>query len=280
MRGYFLILGFFRGVEQLLFVLVIIEILSWVFILIAPKNIVFFYLVLQSYFVIWGLFSLLISEPLLLMVAIFLKSGLPPMHSWILRLLILAEKFVFWFVSSIHKFFPIFVMVFLLRNIPGSITFLFVSMCLPMLLAAKRAYLVLVVGLSSIMHTGWVLLSCLRGTELVIKYLLFYYLALYLFVLLARRLFLMNLSFNQNSLLRYLWLIISGIPPFVIFWLKLGVVTRLIIVSIIFSFAIIFLMVFIILRYFRRFSLNLIEEQTYSMSAPFIVVVRLLILRY
>lgn len=239
---------------------------------------VLFYLVLQRYFVIWGLLSILISEPLLLLVSIFLKSGLPPIHSWILRLLMVSEKIVFWFVSSIHKLFPIFVIIFLLSNSPGSLTFLFISICLPMLLASKRAYLVLVVGLSSIIHTGWVLLSCLRGTELVVKYILLYYTALYLFIALARRLFLINLSFNQNSLLRYLWLILSGIPPFLIFWLKLRVVISLAAFSFIFSFFVIFLLVFIILRYFRRYRINLLEDQAYSMIIPFVILVRALML--
>jgi len=81
----------FIGGRSIIYLFIFIEILSWVFTILMPAYISIKYLIMQAYFTILGLMGVL-WLPLLLILGLLLKIGLPPIHIWFMKISFFFEK--------------------------------------------------------------------------------------------------------------------------------------------------------------------------------------------
>jgi len=196
------------------------------------------YLIIQRYFFLLSIFSILYA-PALLTLSFIMKLGLPPFHLWFVRIARVIQKYIFLFMITLHKLLPI---IFLGKTFSNLIrTFFFSStLFLTGFILVTRRTIFYTLVLSSIVHGVWIILSVLLRKGIVLFYWAFYRILLTTLV----RLFLPPLvkqsNLSQNILSSKCWLLISGIPPFIIFWFKvyllnwiifnLGFLMRLIII--------------------------------------------------
>jgi NADH:ubiquinone oxidoreductase subunit 2 (subunit N) len=266
-------------IENVILLLLIIELFSWLFIIIISSGAIFYYLILQSYFLLWSLIGIVGGNFILLIVRMFLKIGLPPIHSWVLHLFMVLHKIAFWFISTIHKLLPLIFLINLFSFRILNRSLVIIRIILRIVMSVRRITITLVLGYSSIIHTGWILFRCIRGMNLTLFYLIGYYFLLMTFLIRSRGHNLRLTIFNQNSLLSYTWLVLSGLPPFLMFWLKMSVLIGLFYL-VIESFLLIVTLIVTILAYFRVFSLNLIREQSFYQIFTLTAVLRLCCLTY
>jgi NADH:ubiquinone oxidoreductase subunit 2 (subunit N) len=194
--------------------------LSWLFVTIIPMSYSLSYLIIQRYFLVIRIIRLLwIKE--MLVACFLLKLGLPPFHMWFIRILRALSNKVFLFASTVHKILPLF---FIRKMMNLSTLLLRVSIIIltrVYLLESRSLFPTLV--FSSITHTVWIIMRGVIRVGFILIYFIFYSVVLCLL--------LVNYSspkLNQTYLTSKLagnlrWLTISGIPPFVIFWVKVSI---------------------------------------------------------
>jgi len=216
---YFLFLLFTLGTINVLRLLVFLEILSWLFVLLLPFTSSFNYLIIQRYFLLLRLTRLVII-PSLLVICFFIKLGLPPFHMWFLRISGVSRKGTFLFIITIHKLLPI---LFLEKIIFGLVSFLMLifSVLVVGLILVRRRTIFFTLVFSSILNRVWILLRGFLGKGFILFFWLFYRLLLILLLSLVGFDVIREYCFNQRIITRRCWLLMSGIPPFMIFWLKL-----------------------------------------------------------
>lgn len=215
---YVLSLLIIIGFSSFLWSLLGLELLSWLFVIIIPETLSFIYLVIQTFFVFVAILSIIIF-PFLVFWGLILKIGLPPFHGWMLTFTFIIDAIVFALLMLLHKFMPIVVFGKILSN---NIQFFFVT-----LLILSRALLIVqfaiffeVIFFSSIIHRGWMLLGLKVRVSFFVFYWLLYRLFLIRFFVMTKFKEILIFNLNQRGLMLLLWLIISGLPPFIIFWLK------------------------------------------------------------
>ena len=214
-----LFIAIFRRLTNTFIVLFFIEILSWIFLFIMPIEIVIGYLLIQAYFLIIRLSGIIISR-ILLALALRLKLGLPPFHSWVLRVSERLEKSQFVFITTLHKIYPIFFICLIILNIK---IFLYLSFILIfstiLLINIGDSFIIFV--FSSIAHRCWILFSRLVRKGFLIVYWRIYRILIVLFVRSLIRKTIKG-SLDNNYSVQLSWFILSGFPPFVLFWIKIN----------------------------------------------------------
>lgn len=254
--------------ENILLLILLLEVLSWLFVIVLSNNFTFYYLVIQAYFLFWRFISVFTGAYILLIVIIFLKIGIPPFQAWALNLLSRVNKFTFWFIRSMHKLLPIMVLItLLLLNL--IILIIIIIVVISSSLVIKRGRLIITISLSSISHSGWILLGRLVSISFVIFYFFIYYVLLFCFI----KIFLnRNLdAFNQRALVNSGWLFLSGIPPFIVFWLKINIILRMSTIRARLTFILLVWVILFIQAYYRLFSLNLKNEQNHLVGRYVII---------
>jgi len=215
---YLIVLILLIGCIRLLVLLVILEVLSWLFVIIIPNSSTLNYLIVQSYFLVMSLCSSLFF-PSILIVRFLLKLGIPPFHIWFIRIAAVVNKIIFSFIITVHKLVPIlFLRKILLSFVPFSLLFLRISLTGIALIRRRTLFFTLV--FSSMVHTIWMRFSLFLRKSFVLLYWFIYRL---LFTVLVRLLSFMKIEqsyLSQSYLLSKCWLLLSGIPPFMIFWFK------------------------------------------------------------
>jgi NADH:ubiquinone oxidoreductase subunit 2 (subunit N) len=98
------------GCINFLTLIVLLEVLSWVFVVLLPINSSLNYLVVQSYFLIGRLRRVLFNSYLLLILRLLMKIGLPPFHIWLIRVARVLNKETFSFLITGHKLLPLFLL--------------------------------------------------------------------------------------------------------------------------------------------------------------------------
>lgn len=250
---YLLILTFFIGRNSFIFIFVYLEILSWVFTILISPLLAIKYLIIQAYFMILSLVGLL-WIPLLLVLGLLLKVGLPPIHIWFIKLSFFIKKWVFLIFSTLHKLLPLFLL--------GRLFLLGSYFLRALLLVAGRLIfqvfeLFLVLITSSIVHRRWTLLRIQYRLKLSLTYWILYSLVFFTFLSTIHFFLLFKRGVEQSSSTGTIWLILSGLPPFIIFWLKVWIFLFVVQARLGLRLILIFISVFALTGYFRAFHISL-----------------------
>lgn len=243
----------FLGGSSIILLFVFLETLSWVFTILIPTFISIKYLIIQAYFMILGLVGLL-WVPIFLFFGLLLKVGLPPIHIWFIKLSFFIKKWVFLLFSTIHKLLPLlFIGSLLLR----SSIFLVVLLVVAGRLIFQVFELFLILLTSSIVHRSWTLLSIQFNLKLSLRYWVLYSFVFFLFLSTIHFLALFKSGIEQSSSTSVMWLVLSGLPPFVIFWLKVWIFLFFVQVRSRLGLLLVFISVLALTRYFRAFHVGL-----------------------
>lgn len=271
---YLLILIFFIGRNSFIFIFMYLEALSWVFVILISPLLAIKYLIMQTYFIVLSLVGLLWT-PLLLVLGLLLKVGLPPMHIWFIKMSFFIEKWVFLIFSTLHKLLPLFLL--------GRLFLLGSYLLGALLLVAGRLIfqvfeLFLVLITSSIVHRRWTLLRIQYRLKLSLTYWILYSLVFFTFLSTIHFFKLFKRGVEQSSSTRIMWLILSGLPPFIIFWLKVWIFFFITQVRISLRLVLIFISVLALTSYFRAFHISL--RLTFFSGALKIFVIRMFFLSF
>jgi len=226
---YLCVIIFSLNSGNVIILIVLIELLSWLFSLYLNADTVLKYLLVQNYFSLLRIPLILFKGPLLA-ITLILKMGLPPFQLWVISLVQKIDKRVFLFFVTLHKLVPFLVL--------GTVTLSKITLVLGRAMLLLRGWaifsasqLVLVLLLSSFVHARWLFLLLGVRLEFIVFYWVVYsIMTVLLFLFLAYSV--LSLSrFSQNSLSSLAFLILSGLPPFTVFWLKVRVLYLLLVLS-------------------------------------------------
>jgi len=206
------------GSLRLLRLLVVLELLSWLFVILVPNTSTLNYLLVQRYFLILGIARILFL-PSLLIIVFLLKLGIPPFHIWFIKIARVLNKNRFSFIITLHKLIPI---LFLSKVIFRIISFIIIWLRLIVvgLALISRRTLFFTLIYSSIIHSIWIILSIILSKGFVLFYWVIYRSLLVILVSLINFIKIENSYLTQRVFLSKCWLLISGIPPFLLFWFK------------------------------------------------------------
>lgn len=250
---YLLLLIFFIGGNSFILMLVYLETLSWVFTVLISPFLAIKYLIMQAYFIVLSLVGLL-WVPLLLALGFFLKVGLPPIHIWFMKLSFFIKKWVFLIFSTLHKLLPLFLLgrLFLLGSY-----FLGVLLLVAGRLIFQVFELFFILITSSIVHRSWTLLRIQYRLKLSLTYWILYSLVFFTFLTTIHFFMLFKRGVEQSSSTSVIWLILSGLPPFVMFWLKVWIFLFIVQVRVSFGLVLITVSILALTSYFRAFHVSL-----------------------
>lgn len=227
------------------------EILSWLFTFFLKKTIVFKYLLIQRLILIVILITILNKSFNILPILILLRMGVPPFHIWAIHIYYFLKKETFLFITTIHKIIPFLI---LKRVLTLSLLFILIILRVAtafLILEVRDFYSAIIV--SSIRHSFWLLFCVLIQSKLFYLYFIVYRIVISIFI---RRLSTKNLiqsNNHQNTATTIIWLVLSGLPPFRVFWLKVSLLIVIVWTSTTFS---LFLLITAVVRlfvYFRIF---------------------------
>lgn len=246
-------LTFFIGRNSFIFIFVYLEMLSWVFTILMPPFLAIKYLIIQAYFMILRLVGLLWT-PLLLVLGLILKVGLPPIHIWFIKLSFFMKKWVFLIFSTLHKLLPLFLL--------GRLFLLGSYLLGALLLVAGRLIfqvfeLFLVLITSSIVHRRWTLLRIQYRLKLSLTYWVLYSLVFFIFLGTIHFYILFKRGVEQSSSTSVIWIILSGLPPFIIFWLKVWIFLFIVQIRVGLRLVLILISIIALTSYFRAFHIGL-----------------------
>lgn len=244
---------FFIGRNSLILMLVYLEGLSWVFTVLMSPFLAIKYLIMQAYFIVLSLVGLLWA-PLFLVLGFLLKVGLPPMHIWFMKISFFMKKWVFLIFSTLHKLLPLFLLgrLFLLGGY-----FLGVLLLVAGRLIFQVFELFFILITSSIVHRSWTLLGIQYRLKLSLTYWVLYSLVFFTFLSTIHFLILFKRGVEQSSSTSIMWLILSGLPPFVIFWLKVWIFLFIVQVRVGLRLVLITISILALTSYFRAFHVGL-----------------------
>jgi len=206
------------GSLRLLRLLVVLELLSWLFVILVPNTSTLNYLLVQRYFLILRIARILFL-PSLLIIVFLLKLGIPPFHIWFIKIARVLNKNRFSFIITLHKLIPI---LFLSKVIFRIISFIIIWLRLIVvgLALISRRTLFFTLIYSSIVHSIWIILSIILSKGFVLFYWVIYRSLLVILVSLINFIKIENSYLTQRVFLSKCWLLMSGIPPFLLFWFK------------------------------------------------------------
>lgn len=222
---YLRLVCFVLGTRNLLIILISLEVLSWVFIFLIEFKEQFKYLVVQAVFLLSSLVFVLIKLEYIILLRFLLKLGLPPLHLWVLSLLNNLKWQTLAFMFTFHKFLSLIALSYLV-NIGMFMVFLL--LVLARMFIVKQTTLLLVLVYSSIVHSNWILIRLAVGTWFFVIYWSAYSILRWAVFQKVNPKFYPD-SGNQPSVGIAL-IILSGMPPFMVFFLKLGMVVQFILV--------------------------------------------------
>lgn len=206
------------GSLRLLRLLVVLELLSWLFVILVPNTSTLNYLLVQRYFLILRIARILFL-PSLLIIVFLLKLGIPPFHIWFIKIARVLNKNRFSFIITLHKLIPI---LFLSKVIFRIISFIIIWLRLIVvgLALISRRTLFFTLIYSSIVHSIWIILSMILSKGFVLFYWVIYRSLLVILISLINFIKIENSYLTQRVFLSKCWLLMSGIPPFLLFWFK------------------------------------------------------------
>jgi len=262
------------GCLRLLRLIVVLELLSWLFVIVIPSTSTLNYLIVQRYFLILRLCSVLFL-PSILVIRFFIKLGMPPFHIWFIRIAITLLKRIFSFIMTVHKLLPI---LFIRKILLRFVSFRIVSLRLFIVGIAliRRRTLFFTLMFSSIVHTIWIIFGMFLRKSFVLFYWSRYRLLFIILIRLLRFIKIDQSYLSQSLFISKCWLLISGIPPFIIFWFKVHLVIWLVsIVGLFMRIIIILVRVFALTSYYRTWHFGSLLEYnriTLASLGPILIV--------
>jgi len=271
---YLLIITYFIGRNSFILMLVYLETLSWVFTILMPPFLGIKYLIIQAYFIMLSLVGLLWT-PLLLVLGLVLKVGLPPIHIWFIKLSFFMKKWVFLIFSTLHKLLPLFLLgrLFLLGSYLSGVLLLVAG---GLIFQVSELFFILVT--SSIVHRRWTLLRIQYRLKLSLTYWVLYSLVFFLLLGTIHFFTLFKRGVEQSSSTSVMWLVLSGLPPFIMFWLKVWIFLFVVQVRVGLRLILIFISVLALTSYFRAFHVRL--RLTFFSGALKMLVTRIFFLSF
>jgi len=263
---YLLRILIFLGARNLAFLLILLELLSWIFVLLLNEVISIKYLIIQAYF-IFGAILGSFWRAFLIVFRLILKVGMPPMHLWFIKVSFWINKFIFIFFRTFHKLFPlILIRLFMcLKLFPLILLFLVSGILL--FQVVDFFYVILS---SSLIHKNWIVLSIQYSQKLGFLYWVIY---CRVFLFLLRRFVFKHINNSSNEQSRFSglsWIVLAGIPPFSLFWIKAWVVTFVLLWVIRFGWMLLIISVLSMAVYFRSFHIRLsLTKFTKIRTIPF-----------
>lgn len=260
------------GITNLLFLLFLVELLSWLFVLILENKIVIKYLLIQTVFLLISLVCLLWQDKLLI-VAFLFKLGIPPFHVWFINISKRLTKFPFVFIRTMHKLAPF--IFFRKALFSSSVIVLTIAIIFAGVLIMESRELFFRIIISSIIHSVWIVLIIIISTKRFINYFILYRTLIILFFMVFLPRVISSLTSEQNTSLAFNWLVLSGLPPFAIFWLKIIVITYLLNrIVLFFRFCFLWVSVISLSVYYRVFhnslSISIMSNTSFRLLIPLI----------
>jgi len=199
---------------------------------------------------------------------LFIKLGLPPLHIWLIRIARIINKETFAFIITGHKLLPL----FLLRKIIISGVSIIVFTIRLVIIGGglfRRRTLFHTLIFSSMLNSLWICLRVLIRKRYFIIYWTIYRLLLFLLIYFLRFIKVTESSLTQRLFISNNWVLISGIPPFVMFWVKVFALTGLISsLGFTISLILIFTGVLALTSYYRTWHLGrLLESRVVKISS-------------
>ena len=188
-------------------------------------------LLLYFLFQAFSSFSLLVfyllSVPFIFTLSVLLKLSLFPFHSWFISVVYSFPNFTLFLTSTLHKL-PIFIM-FILYPLPANYTLLWFSILINFVVSGV---LMLFLVLSSVGNNSWLFLRCFSGMITFMIFIAVYFTSLIiLFISLgsSSKPYLYNFHQEASSLfnLSLVFISLSGLPPFPLFFSKMYVIYTL-----------------------------------------------------
>jgi len=267
---YVIVFFYFRGLVRLLLCLFFVETLSWIFSLLI-SSLSLKYLLVQRYFLLVRVMGAL-WRPSVIFLAIFLKVGLPPFQLWFIHISSLLKKWEFYFFVSVHKVFPLFILGKILLGGFWSLSSLVAIWIVGFLIIQIRRFFNIIIA-SSLLHSVWLILGVRFSPRIIIFYWgLYSFLIGRIFYVITFRLPWLNLS-NQRMIVRLIWLVISGLPPFTLFLLKISILRTLVLIRGLVRLMVILISVISLAFYYRAFHLTLPLRKTLKMNRWFPLIV-------
>jgi len=246
-----LVIGGSRSVFLAVFLM---ELISWVFALLVGRNAIK-YLLVQSLFFVLTITGVLLL-PMVILFGIMFKLGLPPFHLWFVSFNRLLNKKVFIMASTLHKLFPLaFMCKAAILGIGLLVGVLILTLRRLLLSSFRSLFHVLI--FSSLVHSRWIFLRGVMVLGLLLVYWGLYTLTNILLVFGFFRKTLFRNERLQASRSSLLWLVLSGIPPFQFFWLKVIVVSLIVSWRVVWRVVIILSAVLGLVAYYHVFHLSL-----------------------
>lgn len=250
---YFIFLLLRFSSRNIIILLLLIEVLSWRFTLILTSSLIIKYLIIQRYFIILSLIGLT-NIPRILMLALIIKLGFPPYHLWMIALFTKVTAFVIRFAITIHKWLPL-IVIGRYFSVINSFSIVLICIIKGILLISVQNIVVIFI-FSSIVHSAWLLVAYKLRISFILIYLVLYNLLYTLLVSSTRSYTKISRTFQRSST-SFLWLIISGIPPLLLFFIKLSLLTLLIEFRALIRSILIIVAVINLVSYYRVFHLSL-----------------------
>lgn len=246
-----------RGLTNLLVSLFLLELLSWGLVLIIDKFLSLKYLLIQSTFLFLRVLGAFIDNSFVLIRGIFLKIGLPPFHLWLIVLLRYFNKKILFLMLRFHKILPILLVSKVIRERVRTTMQLLLRAGGVCILQVSGVYFVFLV--SSLVHSAWLIIRRLASSRLVLFYWVNYSVLIYLFLFSFKQTNIQKINLRQTSTIRVLWLILAGVPPFTVFWLKLSIFININYITIL-SILLILISIISISSYYRAYHLSINTE--------------------
>lgn len=212
-------------------------------------------MLIQSFFLFTGLLGLLLAKRLLLL-SFLLKVGLPPFHIWLLLIVFFLKKNELFLFLSVHKVIPFFFFFKMIKFSKGTFFIFFIIMLLVFLVFELRGFVVVIIS-SSLIHSVWLFTTAFISLWLLMFYWLTYsYIVFFLFRCYWPKNFFLR-EFFSSSVSSIIWLIIRGLPPFTVFFLKASLIFLFRSLRIALRYFILLISVASLVFYYRVFHLSI-----------------------
>jgi len=196
------------------------------------------YLLLQSGGSALILASIIINRAIqsenIFLLRILLKIGLFPFFQWVPTIITTLTWFGCFIIATIQKIGPI---IILLKKNNNRFMLLLIRRTLRILIRGmiglNQTNLRTLLGYSSISHTAWIATSLVKSSKLITTYLVYYLLIriILFFFLNKKNLNKINIYYSNNDpnlpKIIVILIILAGLPPFSIFFLKLAILTQI-----------------------------------------------------
>lgn len=198
------------------------------------NTMVFLYFIVQllaSFIIIFSIiqFNFIVTKTYLstmLIIALFIKLGIPPFHTWIIIITNHLSWDLLFFIITIQKIIPFYIIIQI--KFRPFLLYLSIFLCatIPPFIIFNLTNLKTLLTYSSINQAGWILILIYIKDFIWIKYFCFYTIVLICIIILIEYQKIFYNSSHKKSKEKDNWLILlsifnlGGLPPFAFFYFK------------------------------------------------------------